>query len=488
MCEIFNINKFTFIIRGDILKTKILITLLAVIFILNILTSCDSKTNNTDNIYESLQELTPKQNIMETQSLTVYTWHMNDNVIKNMLSEFQNEYPEVKINYIMIQGSIWDYNDKLSNDLAAGDGPDLFIFTPNLIKNLSKLIKNNVFVDIDELNKHFNKLDYNDYYKIVFDSGLINSKRYFIPFDYSVPLMLGVEETLDKYNIMYKEDVTLKEFVKSTRNYYDSLNPTDNRYVFLSNFTQYTLYSIAGKKSVNMFVDEWILDEFEMSEVYEIINILYPDGNSALGKYYIDLNQYTDSDMGALHNENVLFYTGIQFNPSYISTLPTLNTRYDYIITNGKTPVLTTLPNIEGTNEVTASLNYILAINENSKNKESALNCIANMLDFKTQFTLSYTETSTATPINIDVFEYGINWFKENPTEHNNIYPVIRPYPQEFIDNYLDIINSINNVFTIDGTIGGFMIDEGYYIEIENKSINSAINDLNNKIKSYMQE
>ena len=66
--------------------------------------------------------------IEESKEVTLTWWGLweNESVVASLISEYQQENPKVKINYV--QQSPQDYRERLTNALARGNGPDIFRF------------------------------------------------------------------------------------------------------------------------------------------------------------------------------------------------------------------------------------------------------------------------------------------------------------------------------------------------------------------------
>lgn len=118
---------------------------------------------------------------------------------------------------------------KLSTELMAGTGPDIIFSSASL--PYEKLISMGVLADIDEILK-FTDIDTDNYNKIVFDSGCVKGKRYFLPLFYSVDTISALNSKLENYKISKDSTFT-----------YDNLNVVCNQYLQKSDIPFYLEYA-----------------------------------------------------------------------------------------------------------------------------------------------------------------------------------------------------------------------------------------------------
>ena len=83
----------------------------------------------------------------------------------------------------------------MATEFMSGDGPDIISLDQPL--PFEKLIENHAFADVDELiNTYGSNIDFNDYNTKVMESGIVNRKRYFVPFFYCPNIFISTQEKL----------------------------------------------------------------------------------------------------------------------------------------------------------------------------------------------------------------------------------------------------------------------------------------------------
>ena len=97
-----------------------------------------------------------------------------------------------------------EMNIKISTEVMSGGGPDIISLDQPL--PFEKLIENHTFADVDELvNTYGSNIDFNNYNTKVMESGIVNRKRYFVPFFYSPNIFISTQENDNLYNYQTKD-------------------------------------------------------------------------------------------------------------------------------------------------------------------------------------------------------------------------------------------------------------------------------------------
>lgn len=100
--------------------------------------------------------------------------------------------------------------ERMSTEIMAGGGPD--IFSLEYMIPYEKLIKNQVFADINTIvkyDKSKDKLNFDEYNTEVMNSGVFDGKRYIIPLFYRPNILLTGSKTMEKFGITKKQGTTL---------------------------------------------------------------------------------------------------------------------------------------------------------------------------------------------------------------------------------------------------------------------------------------
>lgn len=109
----------------------------------------------------------------------------NEDVICDIIERYNKyctkHYDESYQIEIVEYDSLEEMYTIMATEIMSGDGPDIISLDQPL--PFEKLIENHAFADVDELiNTYGSNIDFNDYNTKVMESGIVNRKRYFVPF------------------------------------------------------------------------------------------------------------------------------------------------------------------------------------------------------------------------------------------------------------------------------------------------------------------
>ena len=242
----------------------------------------------------------------------------------------------------------------MATEIMSGDGPDIISLDQPL--PFEKLIENHAFADVDELiNTYGSNIDFNDYNTKVMESGIVNRKRYFVPFFYCPNIFISTQEKLKEYDLNFS-DFSYKELSKqlSQEKVSCSLfgNESDN-YSFLYSFID--SYVNFDNKTANFDTNSFL-------ENIDYIKKLINNDNTNENVYY---NLYNSENNGCILSTPKLLFGG---------TMGGVKTAYYNIFLQNKTPAI--LPNFSYENKITAYVECGIAINQNSDKKDKALRFI----------------------------------------------------------------------------------------------------------------
>ena len=247
-----------------------------------------------------------------------------------------------------------EMNIKISTEVMSGDGPDIISLDQPL--PFEKLIENHAFADVDELiNTYGSNIDFNDYNTKVMESGIVNRKRYFVPFFYCPNIFISTQEKLKEYDLNFS-DFSYKELSKqlSQEKVSCSLfgNESDNYSLLYSFIDSYVNFD---NKTTNFDTNSFL-------ENIDYIKKLINNDNTNENVYY---NLYNSENNGCILSTPKLLFGG---------TIGGVKTAYYNIFLQNKTPAI--LPNFSYDNKITAYVECGIAINQNSDKKDKALRFI----------------------------------------------------------------------------------------------------------------
>lgn len=152
--------------------------------------------------YDENLEVTTKDKI------TIYM--LNENALINgIVHEYQKEHKDVSIDIQVASSSGMSYEDALkalNTELLAGEGPDLIVLEYFPIKTY---IDKGALLDISDLVKE--SLNNDEWYKNIMDTFKVDGKYYAVPTRFTVPMLWGKEEIVNKVSTIedlakYKKD------------------------------------------------------------------------------------------------------------------------------------------------------------------------------------------------------------------------------------------------------------------------------------------
>lgn len=287
-----------------------------------------------------------------------------------------------------------EMNIKISTEVMSGDGPDIISLDQPL--PFEKLIENHAFADVDELiNTYGSNIDFNDYNTKVMESGIVNRKRYFVPFFYCPNIFISTQEKLKEYDLNFS-DFSYKELSKqlSQEKVSCSLfgNESDNYSLLYSFIDSYVNFD---NKTTNFDTNSFL-------ENIDYIKKLINNDNTNENVYY---NLYNSENNGCILSTPKLLFGG---------TIGGVKTAYYNIFLQNKTPAI--LPNFSYENKVTAYVECGIAINQHSDKKDKALRFIEYCLseDVQEYWCGSRSDkgfsgtNEISLPVNNKAFDYAV--------------------------------------------------------------------------------
>ena len=282
----------------------------------------------------------------------------------------------------------------MATEIMSGDGPDIISLDQPL--PFEKLIENHAFADVDELvNTYGSNIEFNDYNTKVMESGIVNRKRYFVPFFYCPNIFISTQEKLKEYDLNFP-DFSYKELSKqlSQEKVSCSLfgNESDNYSLLYSFIDSYVNFD---NKTTNFDTNSFL-------ENIDYIKKLINNDNTNENVYY-DL--YNSENNGCILSTPRLLFGG---------TIGGIKTAYYNIFLQNKTPAI--LPNFSYENKITAYVECGIAINQNSDKKDKALRFIEYCLseDVQEYWCGSRSDkgfsgtNEISLPVNNKAFDYAV--------------------------------------------------------------------------------
>ncbi len=276
---------------------------------------------------------------------------------------------------------------KMSTEIMAGEGPDIFSLSQKL--PFEKLTDSKTIADVNELISEFSyDIGIDNCNSKIMDAGVIDGKRYFIPLFYSPDVFITTEETLNKYNLTSSEFSfkALSEKLSKNKKEYSLFGSADDNIAFFYSFLDQYIDFNSGNTEFNS-------DKFseDLDSIYSLIK-----------------NDTTDENVYYFLYENINNGASILYKemPAFSIIVKT----YSCLKYLGSTPVFVNNYNMDD-DSISASIDVGIAVNDNCKNKEKLPPFIKYCLSCDVQKNMS--EEYMYLPVNSDAMEKCIDSIDE---------------------------------------------------------------------------
>lgn len=371
------------------------------------------------------------------------TTQFDEDLIKRYNIYCQNNYDEsYQIEVVKFENEE-DMYTKMSAELMAGQGPDIFTLDQTL--PFEKLIKSDAFADIKELTENDNsddRLDLSEYNQTLLKAGEYNGKLYIIPAFYHLNTLISTDNVLNEYNLPLENGTALR-YADIPQVFEKYLSDTNKRYFMYS-------YGFSFLNSQQQLLDNFIYSyvDFENEEVYF--------DSEEFSKELDSIMQLTDcfEEPDENTDENYLFdlYTGGSFEFLARASYQAEKNGNKRIFYNSFS---------RNSDDITATIELGVAINANSKHKEKALAFIKYLLSYDFQIYYcgdkegsDYKGSNVIShPVNNDAFEHSIKaassftyWeeYEKDGVREYDEYEV-NGTDNEYMQEYIKSVRSINS-------------------------------------------
>ncbi|MBO5218192.1 MAG: extracellular solute-binding protein [Clostridia bacterium] len=420
------------------MKKHALSLMLAAILCTNLFACDQSTTELPDDI--TAEAAIPSE-------LTVWLDAFTDEYMQGLLDVFAKEHPQVKIiteDYSDMP--IPDYRIKLAEALMAGGGPDVLLVSNtanNTLYDLTKLLRNDVFLDIAETGADLSGCNAK-----VLKAGEFMGTQYLVPLNYGLDFLLTTEERLTDYGIVC--DKGLRAFADSVGGIYDAGN-----YVLMRYLTTEALWRTNRLSFIDYDGNRLIVNDKSKTALEELaysVNQLFPGLFTEPGKgtsYYFPrlLKDYNGISADAFVSGDLVFYGGEAFLGAY-SDIPMFMGACDAALHAGETPMLISMPKLTGGTSAPTVVNY-LVVNANSANRASAGLFIESAVGLESQYTVSGT---AGIPVNNELIELRRAFYVDGVIDDTYRFKQWSSYPEQVVNSYFAAIDGMSDGVYIDYT------------------------------------
>lgn len=338
-----------------------------------------------------------------------------------------------------------EMNTKISTEVMAGEGPDVFSLDQKL--PFEKLMENGAFADINELaNEDIsnNKINFKEYNSVIMNVGVWNGKRYIVPLSYGVNVLITTEKRLNNFDISIKNGSCLT---------YDQISDTFN--TFFKNPSEYSFI---------FNEDNFSWHDYANQLFYKFIDSHIDYKNKTTSFNTTEFSRNIDSMINILNNSKK--YNGkydidkVLFDDLYVDySLSSVLKRYNYYISEKDNPLILNGFNIYD-DSFSAYVTQGIAINKNTKLTDKAYNFIKFALSDKIQRKIGEDVEDVGT-VNLPVKTQSYNYTLDNTSNLTDDNNKIIGIDNDFFKAYLNIIDNVNEC--------------SFYIDISHSYYNSCV-------------
>lgn len=406
--------------------------------------------DTTSDVSDSVGTSAGTEPPLESGELLIWYDTCSKDYMMGLITEFQREYPEIEvITEDYSEMIIPDYRTKLAGELMAGGGPDIVLSkydNNNIVQNLTKLLQNGIFLDVNTLG-----VDFSDCNQAVLASGVYEGGQYMVPLNYSLGFLLSSKERIESYALACDGD--LASFANSLSTVYDAGN-----LVFSDIFTIEFLYfqngmSLMDYENQTLNASEEELEQ--MKQAAEAYDKLFPHvftDSNALAEYQLvtrRLHEYDGSLPNAFFSEDLTLYCSPGLVGSY-DDIRLMRPVCEELQKQGQTPYLTRLPTVDG-GAPSPVPNWFLLVNSKTEHTREAACLIQSAIGMDSQYHVS---GQAAITVNNRLIECMRAYYCDGVKDAKYVFPE-HNIPEDVCKYYFDQIASMQpGVYTDVQTMG----------------------------------
>jgi multiple sugar transport system substrate-binding protein len=391
-----------------------------------------------------LQEVTLSKNTdkAEKKKISIYCGNPNSIGLKMgiVMTKYNNTYKDSEMQKSMIFSE-----EGLATELMAGEGPDVMVMSVADMPSMNMLMKNGVFAELNTLisnDKDFNISDFNDN---VMSCGVQGGKRYVIPMEYGVPILITTKSIREKNGIQINpSNWSLKSLAKAVKKFRMENSGKEKYFFYMMNEEYFgTMLESSGIDFVDYKNKKSNFNSPEFIDLLEIYKEFYMAAcpQSVVSKYGSSECRLFQNDVCAVYNARSAGpHTCTAFG---VFELWSSEVTVKYLM-NEDVEVFA-LPDYYGKGDINGKPGSLLGINNKSTNKEEAFNFIKCVLseDMQSRYTNAVPVHRPAYQKYVEMYTTNTGrseWWVDDSTEFTP-----GPFRQEFSDIFTGMVNKISS-------------------------------------------
>jgi len=322
-----------------------------------------------------------------------------------VINRYRVIYPNVNLTVESAMGDYEAYSTRLSTELMAGTGPDLF--SPCQMENadILKLAEAGVFMDLNVLIESDKDFNLDDYVGAVMDGGVLNGKRYLIPHNFLIRKFLYLPSRLESLGF---DETKINDPASFLNELVRTLPKASELGSFISMYNGnifFHVFETSGIRIIDAETKTILPDEKQLEEYIKAYKPYYNYDFFA----YSEIEWWHET-IAAYLNSRMIIFDRIASSITFITHAGSIKKFGEY--------QLHAMPHINGENPVVIA--NVLAIREGSPNVQNAWNFIKLILSEENQ---------------------GRRHFQLTPVHKDSIFLQIKSTYENFKDDFTEMSN-----------------------------------------------
>jgi len=420
----------------------------------------------------------------KTSHLTLYAPPPLNSLFSSAVRDFEKQFPEVEVELVEFGSlleaqSYTDFAVALQNDLAAGKGPDVVVWSSE-IPDINKTVQSDIFVDLNPYLESDSDFLMEDFVQGVMDAGLFGDKRFFLPLAYEASFLISTQEAMDEAGVHLSSESTLEEWCDELLSYQQRFQSSGSKFVDMEGAQNETvLLTYSAIQCIDYENGEVLIRSDEFRKLMDMNRALYNMSEETYSPDWL-FSSITGDAVWAVRNGETLFTeasTYFAFVEDYSGLL------------EKDTPVYFPFPNVMGEGAV-AEVSYSAAIPKHSENKDNAYEFIKILLSSRQQS--NEMNFMAVYPVRIQSLKSRVENYVDklirNFSSDEEGWIMFQEIPQDILDQYISDVISVTYVNKNASKLIDFVREAMRPYFTGDKSYESCLDELVNKLELYVYE
>ena len=419
-----------------------------------------------------------------TESLTIYRGPYLADITDVAVQIYKERFPNVKVDYVSFgdydeDQSYLTFSNTLINDLSAGKGPDVVMWNWEF-PDIYKVMQSGLFENLDPYFEGDAEISLDDYVGGVMDGGVYRGERLFVPLNYHIGMLLSSEKTLEDFGFQIPEQASLADWRDAFVSHAQQVKEQKATYTNIYGYSnEFILFRMSKVPALDYDEGRVLIDNEYFRQLMEINKIFYDQVSETYDpEWGVNRVYWTGDEVISVRDKKTLFSYGSSPNEWALMCSGILDS---------STPVYFSMPNID-TEGAVAEIAQSAAIRKNSENKKNAFEFIKILLSLRAQ--TEGNPYGQYFPVQKSALETVI---MRNVREARNYGApdgsvLFREIPQDMVDQFIRF--SIDARYTPNDvqSLVGFVGDSMHAFLLGDKTYESCLAELENKLELYIYE